>query len=68
MEKSFEYSAKSSQRQHLGMQIIKKRLDLLSKKYKTETSITYSECSPGLANPGTRVEIVLPFIYNIEEL
>jgi anti-sigma regulatory factor (Ser/Thr protein kinase) len=68
MEKAFEYSAKSTQRQHLGMQIIKKRLDLLSKKYKTETNIYYTECSPGLSNPGTRVEIILPFIYNIDDL
>jgi hypothetical protein len=67
MIKSLEYSAKNSQHQHLGMQIIKKRLVLLSKKYKTETSINYSECSPDHKNPGTVVEIILPLIYNIDD-
>lgn len=67
MIKSLEYSAKSSQHQHLGMQIIKKRLVLLSKKYKTKTSITYSASYPDHHNQGTRVELILPFIYNTEE-
>ena len=67
MKKSLEYSAKNSQNQHLGMQIIKKRLDLLSKKYKTKTGIIYSESYPDHYNPGTRVELIMPFIYNTEE-
>lgn len=67
LKKAFEYSAKSSQNQHLGMQIIKKRLDLLSKKYNTETSIKYSERSPGHNTPGTIVEVILPFIYSIDD-
>lgn len=67
MKKSLEYSARSSQQQHLGMQIIKKRLDLLSKKYKTETSINYSEYSPDHNTPGTVVIILMPFIYSIDE-
>ncbi len=66
MGKAQEYSAKSSQRQHLGMQILKKRLILLSKKYNTETNIIYSESNPNLTNPGTRVELILPFLYSIE--
>lgn len=67
MKKSYEYSAKSTQHQHLGMQIIKKRLDLLSKKYKTETSITYSSGSRDDNNPGTVVELILPFVYNVDD-
>lgn len=67
MKKSFEYSSKSSQHQHLGMQIIKKRLTLLSKKYKTKTSIIYSASNPDHYNPGTRVELIMPFIYSTEE-
>jgi LytS/YehU family sensor histidine kinase len=67
MKKSLEFSDKSSQRQHLGMQIIKKRLELLSKKYKTETGIVYSECFPDRINPGTRVELIMPFIYTIDD-
>lgn len=67
MKKSLEYSAKSSQHHHLGMQIIKKRLVLLSKKYKTKTSIIYSASYPNHQNQGTRVELIMPFIYNTEE-
>ena len=67
MGKSLEYSAKSSQQQHLGMQIIKKRLALLSKKYNTETGINYSECYPDHINPGTRVELILPFVFTIDD-
>jgi len=68
MKKSLEYSAKSSKRQHLGMQIIGKRLELISKKYKIETSINYSECTPDSNNPGTRVELIMPFLYNVDNL
>ncbi len=68
MKKSMEYSDKTSQRQHLGMQIIKKRLELLSKKYKTETGIIYSECFPDHSNTGTKVELIMPFIYSINEI
>lgn len=46
----------------LGTSITSKRLDLLSKKYQTETRVVYSEQSPGAINPGTKVEIIVPFI------
>ena len=67
LKKSLEYTAKSSQHEHLGMQIIKKRLDLLSKKYKTKTSILYSESSSNHTEPGVMVEIILPFVYRIDD-
>ena len=67
LKKALEYSAKSSQHQHLGMQIIKKRLDLLSKKYSTETGIYYSESSPNHTSPGAVVELILPFLYSTED-
>jgi two-component sensor histidine kinase len=67
IKKSDEYAAKNLQRQHYGMQMIKKRLDLLSKKYNTETSITYSEYSPEHKNPGTVVVLILPYLYTLEE-
>jgi LytS/YehU family sensor histidine kinase len=47
----------------LGTNIISKRLELLSKKYETETHVLYSEQSPGNTNPGTKVEIVVPFLF-----
>lgn len=68
MKKSMEYSSKDSRHQQLGMQIIEKRLYLLSKKYNTETRINYSECSPANENPGTVVEIIMPFLYNTDDL
>ncbi len=67
VKKSNEYSAKSSHHKHLGMQIIEKRLNLLSKKYNTETGITYSEGTPGDHNPGTVVELILPFVNTIND-
>ncbi len=66
VKKSNEYSAKNSHHKHLGMQLIEKRLHLLSKKYKTETGINYSEGNPGQNNPGTIVELIMPFIDNID--
>jgi LytS/YehU family sensor histidine kinase len=67
MKNSLEYSDKNSQHQHLGMLIIKKRLALLSKKYNTETSISYSECRPDHRNPGTIVVLIMPLIYTKDD-
>jgi hypothetical protein len=67
MNRSSEYVEKGSHHQHLGMQIIEKRLKLLNKKYNTETGITYSEGYPSKPNPGTIVELILPFIYSLDE-
>jgi len=53
-----------SQHLKIGMQITRKRLMLLSQKFGVETSIVYSEKSPGSPNPGTRVTIIVPFMYN----
>jgi hypothetical protein len=68
MKRSSEYAAKGSHHQRLGMQIIEKRLVLLNKKYGTETGINYSECNPSHPHPGTRVELILPFIYSLDEI
>jgi len=67
LKKSSEYSAKSSQHQHLGMQIIQKRLHLLSKKYQIELGINYSEKSPGQSCPGAMAEIILPFVLSTDD-
>lgn len=68
MKRSSEYASKGSHHQRLGMQIIEKRLILLNKKYNTETGINYSECNTPYPNPGTRVELILPFIYSLDEI
>ena len=60
-------SSNGNQHLKLGMQITRKRLILLSQKYGVETSIIYSEKSPGTQNPGTRVTIIVPFIYSGSE-
>jgi len=67
MKQSLEYFHKDANREHLGMKIIEKRLDLLSKKYSTKTSISYSESSPGKINPGTLVELIVPFTYSTSD-
>jgi hypothetical protein len=67
IKKSSEYYSESSHKKHLGMQIIRKRLDLLSKKYHTQTGVFVSECFPGQATPGTKVEIIVPFLYGMDE-
>jgi ligand-binding sensor domain-containing protein len=47
----------------LGMDITRKRLQLLSQKYGVKTGIEYSELTPGAINPGTKVVIFVPFLY-----
>ena len=68
MKRTSEYVEKGSHHQHLGMQIIEKRLALLKKKYFTETGIKYSDCNADSITPGTRVELILPFIYSLDEV
>ncbi len=68
MKQSNEDSNNDPHRKHLGMQIIKKRLYLLGKKYTTETSINYSGSSVAGINTGTLAVLVVPFTYTISEL
>jgi len=60
MKRSAEYSMKSGEHLNLGMDMIRRRLDLLEKKYHVDTCIKFSEAYPGSPNPGTRVELVVP--------
>jgi len=66
LKKSKEYYSESSHKKHLGMQIIRKRLELLSIKYNTHTSINVTECYPNNLLPGTKVELIVPFLYGID--
>jgi len=68
IEKAKQLNETRIKKQHLGVQIIQKRLQLLSKKYNTTTSIDFSELTPGTANPGTRVTIVMPFLTNSSDI
>lgn len=65
IDKSVKNDSTSSHKKRLGMQIIRKRLDLLSKKYKTPANIVVSDSCPGNAYPGTRVEIIVPYLNEI---
>jgi ligand-binding sensor domain-containing protein/two-component sensor histidine kinase len=60
MQKSRVFSTKSEKHFHLGMEMTRRRLELLGKKYAIDTSIECFEVSPGYPNPGTKVVLVLP--------
>jgi LytS/YehU family sensor histidine kinase len=60
IKRSEAYSTKQEKHLHLGMEMTRKRLELLGKKFSIKTSINLFESSPGNTNPGTRVVLVLP--------
>lgn len=64
---SEKYSAKRDSHLNLGMNIVRKRLVLLGRKYGIETGVTAVDKTPGSPNPGSRVTIVVPFIYGTSE-
>ncbi|MCX6243808.1 MAG: histidine kinase [Bacteroidetes bacterium] len=64
MKQSEGYSAKSESHLHLGMEMTRKRLDLLGKKFNVPTRIEYCDMFPGKPNPGTRVILIVPFTYS----
>lgn len=68
MKQSLEDSTHDGHRQHLGMQMIKKRLELLGRKHSIKSSIGYSEINAGAINPGTLVELIVPFAYSPADL
>lgn len=68
VKNSGKYNLKQESHLNLGTNIIRKRLNLLGKKYGIETGITVSEYSPGSINPGTRVVLVVPFIFGKPEI
>lgn len=55
--------SKSEQHLHLGVEITRKRLEILGKKLGIKTSIQYFEIAPGNPNPGTRVILIVPASY-----
>jgi hypothetical protein len=60
MKRSAAYSSKSGKHLHLGMEMTRKRLDILGKKFKSPIKIEFSEMYPGSTNPGTKVVLVVP--------
>jgi nitrate/nitrite-specific signal transduction histidine kinase len=60
MKRSETFSANKEKRPHLGMELARKRLEILGRKFSVKTCLKYSELFPGNPNPGTRVELVVP--------
>ncbi len=58
-----KYKTRSDPHLNLGMNITRKRLVLLSRKYSVKTGIEYTELLPGATNPGTKVVVFVPFLY-----
>jgi hypothetical protein len=42
------------------MQLIRERLDILSKKSRRPVQLTITELHPGAENPGTAIQLVVP--------
>lgn len=64
MKSSGAYSQRSEKHLHLGMEITRKRLKVIGRKFHVDTSIEITEASPDKPNPGTRVRIVVPIAYS----
>jgi two-component sensor histidine kinase len=52
---------KSSHKSGLGISITRKRLQLLGKKFGVETGIIISDADQEVSNPGTRIELKVPY-------
>jgi nitrate/nitrite-specific signal transduction histidine kinase len=60
MVKAGAYARKREKHLHLGMEMTRKRLEILGKQMKVAASVMITEAFPGQENPGTRVEIIAP--------
>ena len=65
IKRSEAYSTKQEKHLHLGMEMTRKRLELLGKKFSIKTAIEFFETYPGSANPGTKVVLVVPVGYPV---
>jgi hypothetical protein len=63
MDHSKDLSYKSKNHLHLGMQMTRKRLVLLSKKHHIDAHVEFNDVSPGAENRGTRIELFIPYGY-----
>lgn len=67
IKRSAKYSSKGEDHLHLTMDVIRKRLEILGKKMKAETSMDITEAFPDNLNPGTRVILIVPYSVNEKE-
>jgi sensor histidine kinase YesM len=61
MDNSKDKSFKSKNHLHMGMQMTRKRLVLLSKKYEIDAHVEHYDLYPGTENRGTRIELYIPY-------
>lgn len=54
---------KSDSHLNMGMELTKKRLEILSKKYNVKSGYFTSELYPGQSNPGTIITLVVPITF-----
>jgi len=57
-------SVKIDSHLNLGIDLTKKRLKLLGKRYKVRTKLIISELYPGQSNPGARITFIFPIIFS----
>lgn len=67
IEKAALQSHQKDAHLQMGMNLTLKRLELIGKKLKVNTSITNSPLKPGSHHPGTKVSIVVPFVFDHTE-
>ena len=60
IKQSRAYASESENQSHMGINMIRKRLEIIGKKMNVETSVEFSEAFPGSPNPGNRVVMVVP--------
>lgn len=61
--KSME-SVKIDSHLNLGIDLTKKRLKLLGKRYNVRTKLIISELYPGQSNPGTKIDLIFPTTFS----
>ena len=54
---------KSDQNLNLGMELTRKRISLIGERMNTETKLYTEDLNPGTKNPGTRITIIVPAIF-----
>lgn len=67
IERAAAQSSQKDQHLKIGMNLTLKRLELIGKKLKVATSITNTPLHPGNQNPGTKVTIHVPYVFEASD-
>ena len=60
IQRAQTYSSRREKHIHMGVNLTKKRLEIIGKKFHVETCVDFYEKSPESPNPDTRVIIIVP--------